>query len=72
MTWPRSPLPTWQTCWCWLTGEYKVNDNLKVTPSCLLRYEVDDLKDVCEATLLAKVDSDCCFALLALADQFQV
>ena len=35
------------------------------------RYEVDDLKDVTEATLLSKVDSDCCFALLALADQFQ-
>ena len=33
---------------------------------------MDDLKDVCEETLLCKVDSDCCFALLALADQFQV
>ena len=35
------------------------------------RYEVDQLKDCCEEALLAKVDSDSCFALLALADQFQ-
>ena len=35
------------------------------------RYEVDKLKDCCEQALLAKVDSDSCFALLALADQFQ-
>ena len=33
---------------------------------------VREMCDVCEATLLSKVDSDCCFALLALADQFQV
>ena len=36
------------------------------------RYEVDDLKKVCEEALIFKVDSDCCFALLVLADQFQV
>ena len=26
---------------------------------------------MCEAGLVSKVDSDCCVALLALADQFQ-
>ena len=35
------------------------------------RYEVDQLKDCCEEALLDKVDSNSCFALLALADQFQ-
>ena len=39
------------------------------TPPC--RYEVEDLVAVCEAGLVSKVDSDCCVALLALADQFQ-
>ena len=35
------------------------------------RYEVDDLKNCCEESLTGKVDSNSCFALLALADQFQ-
>ena len=35
------------------------------------RYEVDDLKNCCEEALTGKVDGNSCFALLALADQFQ-
>jgi len=35
------------------------------------RYEVDELKKVCEEALIFKVDNNCCFALLVLADQFQ-
>ena len=35
------------------------------------RYEVDDLKTCCEESLTGKVDTNSCFALLALADQFQ-
>ena len=37
----------------------------------LNRYEVDELKKVCEEALIFKVDNNCCFALLVLADQFQ-
>ena len=37
----------------------------------LCRYEVDELKKVCEEALMYKVDSDSCFPLLVVADQFQ-
>ena len=59
------------------SGLYKIE--LSLEPPQLLadlflmadRYEVDDLKTCCEESLTGKVDTNSCFALLALADQFQ-
>ena len=59
------------------SGLYKLDLNLEhpqfLADLLLLadRYEVDDLKSCCEEALIIKVDSNSCFALLVLADQFQ-